>query len=143
MFKLTITQRCEEILKDSGGNGGLAESQQRQELHNPPPLAETADRSGESAKSATAGGLASPLATRFSANPPVPPPLQHGKVIELRAYLAKLCRRLPMPPEHLLAHYFTAEDLDDIKAGHFPDPTILSEFIKTDPTYPFNWQERD
>lgn len=65
-----------------------------------------------------------------------------GQVIDLRAYLLKLCQRLPMPPEHLLQHYFTDDDIADIESGCYTDPGALHDRIKSDPLYPFGWISR-
>jgi hypothetical protein len=61
-----------------------------------------------------------------------------SNVVDLRMYLLRLCRNLPIPPEHLLRCYFTTEDVTDIRNGRYPDVDALAALIKTDPRYPFH-----
>jgi hypothetical protein len=150
MFKLAIAEECLKLLNGRGGNGGLAEIQQPREPQGPPSVADNGGNQPARRRaaaippsSATPSGLDSPGVTRLSASPQFPPQpgnenKRPGQVVDLRLYLAQLCQQLPMPSEHLLAHYFTADDLADIKAGRYPDPSALGELIKTDPRYPFS-----
>lgn len=61
----------------------------------------------------------------------------------LDAHFTRFCNRLSLcldvPYEWLAAHYFTPEDLLDIKRGVYCDPEALAELIKSDFRYPFGW----
>ena len=53
------------------------------------------------------------------------------------SYRDRLTRSSGVPFAWLEAHYFTPEDMADIKAGLYPDPEALGQLIRTDPSYPF------
>ncbi|MCW7555688.1 hypothetical protein NX722_24280 [Endozoicomonas gorgoniicola] len=48
-----------------------------------------------------------------------------------------VCRGLVVTPEILIRYYFTPDDLEDIRAGQYPDLVALRKLILSDPDYPF------
>lgn len=49
-----------------------------------------------------------------------------------------LCHGLEVTPEVLIRCYFSADDLEDIRAGRYPDLVELRKLILSDPEYPFD-----
>lgn len=56
----------------------------------------------------------------------------------VREALQFVCHGLAVAPETLIQCYFTADDLEDIRAGRYPDLVALRSLIKSDLDYPFS-----
>ncbi len=80
--------------------------------------------------------------TPFCTNCTLPPPRFFNSPADLTLYRNRLAQSAGVPFDWLELHFFTADDLSDIKSGLYSDPVTLGELIRTDMRYPFGWPDR-